>query len=433
MLLILSTIITVLFSLFPITVSLSLLPLQSISIKRYIGAQGFAEVTDWDYFDETGKKVEPPPFDPSQPKRTVNKGGGSVRLFLGEVAGVEGAKIRSKGGDSRILIKEYNGLSEAARREEVSLSRLLDNEEDSSMRGINGESCVVNLMGKWNATASDFDKNEWYSYLKISPPSEGVLFLCFEWAGLSTLKTLCTPSSTRLSKLSPKRGLLGQIVQPPAIPDWSLRTRYALGIVKKVLEGMARIHEGGVVHNSVGSNSIVISSLGQDKSEAASLYATTLSRCVVKFSDFGFSSMLSDSTTDSQLIRRAKGYKIDVNNPFALSQFAIAEDLSNLGFALLEFVLGFLSDSDDVILDNESLQRQFDLMDSSIYSLKEYLSAETQFERVVNLLSENENAGWDFFEGLLNSRERVSKNLQAGEIKFLTARSLLLGTSFLRR
>ena len=49
-------------------------------IKRQIGQLGFATETEWAY-NKDGVPVAPNPLDPSQPKRTIDASGVSVRLF----------------------------------------------------------------------------------------------------------------------------------------------------------------------------------------------------------------------------------------------------------------------------------------------------------------------------------------------------------------
>ena len=88
-----------------------------ISLSRFAGSMGFDEVVDWDYFtnpfqaeNELDRQVvEPPPLDPTKPKRTKSSSGGVVRLFLGEFQGGLGSQLRAKGLDNRVLVKEFSG------------------------------------------------------------------------------------------------------------------------------------------------------------------------------------------------------------------------------------------------------------------------------------------------------------------------------------
>ena len=81
-----------------------------VTISAFAGSLGFDKVTDWQYYStdpNTGERneVSPPPMDPDRPGRTRSSSGGVVRLFLGEVTGKLGSKMRSRGIDARVIIK----------------------------------------------------------------------------------------------------------------------------------------------------------------------------------------------------------------------------------------------------------------------------------------------------------------------------------------
>ena len=93
-----------------------------IMLTRYAGSAGFDKVTDWQYYSididdddryaqqERRTPIAPRPLDPNQPARTRSSSGSVVRLFLGEfTGGTIGAKLRSRGLDTRVWIKEYSG------------------------------------------------------------------------------------------------------------------------------------------------------------------------------------------------------------------------------------------------------------------------------------------------------------------------------------
>ena len=85
-----------------------------VLLSDYAGSLGFDKVTDWQYYttnEYTGEKqsVNPRPLDPTQPTRTRSSSGSVVRLFRGELGGLLGGKLRSRGLDVRVWIKEYSG------------------------------------------------------------------------------------------------------------------------------------------------------------------------------------------------------------------------------------------------------------------------------------------------------------------------------------
>lgn len=112
-----------------------------IIISDYAGSMGFDAVTDWEYFaidDSSGERtrVNPRPFDDTQPKRTRDKSGAVVRLFRGELGGRLGASI-SVGGDRRVLIREYSGDDALllARAERFGLGRVQVSSKDRHWYG----------------------------------------------------------------------------------------------------------------------------------------------------------------------------------------------------------------------------------------------------------------------------------------------------------
>jgi len=401
----------------------NLLPTNSITVQRYIGSQGFSEITDWQYFDEDNKNVAPPPFDPRSPKRTVESSGSVVRLFSGVIAGVEGQKRRSRGEDIRVLIKEFDSSLRKVAANEASVLTQLESENS------NNNKFFVPLLGRWEALASDFDKNEWFRYLKTAPPLDGVEFLVFEYAGLATVGTLATPPELRRSRMPPKRGFLGP-APPPNLPPFQQRASYTIAIIRQALSAVASLHEAGFTHNSISSSSIVLNSVGQDKNEASGIYAVDGSRLKVMLGNLGFASRTGEF--DAGLRARAKIAGVDETSTLALSQWAIAEDLFNLGFSFLELVLGNLATGVEIVaIDASTLQRQFDIMDNDFEGFRDYVGEGMGFEEAIRFLGEGEaeggGGGWLFLSTLLLARESVAKNInsKSGELKFLTARALM--------
>lgn len=86
---------------------------SSITIRRQVGQLGFATETEWQYAG--GKRN---PLDPSQPSRTVEASGASVRLFEARLA-----------DGSRSLLKEFLGAEARAIGErELAVYRHLEEE-----------------------------------------------------------------------------------------------------------------------------------------------------------------------------------------------------------------------------------------------------------------------------------------------------------------
>lgn len=189
------------------------------------------------------------------------------------------------------------------------------------------------------------DPNEWYRSLGVKPPRPGSVWLVFDYHGLSTASSYAVPHLIQRSKLPPKRGPFGGIVEAPPLPPFKERARYVVqGVLKGMLGAVAAAHDAGVVHRSIGRNSFVLSSVGQDKREATSPYAVVVSRLRVVLSDWGFSATVEDAARGKELGVRSRMYGIPAVDSYegqvasddkilvAAEEFAKAEDLHALGF-----------------------------------------------------------------------------------------------------
>ena len=195
------------------------------------------------------------------------------------------------------------------------------------------------------------DPNEWYKSLGVKPPSPGSIWLVYDYHGISTAAAYAVPAIIQRSKLPPKRGPFGGIIEAPPLPPFKERSRYMVrGVLKGMLSAVATAHEAGIVHRSIGRNSFILSSAGQDKREATSPYAVVLSRLRVILSDWGFSATVSDAAEEKELGVRSKMFGIPSVDSYenqrssddrinvAAEEFAKAEDLNALGFVSTTFV-----------------------------------------------------------------------------------------------
>ena len=459
-----------------------------ITLTRFSGSMGFDEVTDWDYFTNPFEAkselerdiVQPPPLDPTKPKRTKTSSGSVVRLFLGELQGGIASKLRSKGLDYRVLVKEFAGdmAKDLAKAELSSLSKLQSELCKDIESATNGEwsangagrfllgkamgntkeddaSLVsfcellskkkvpfVGILGGLNISDFEdddmFDPNEWYRFLGVKPPLPGSIWIVYEYSGLNTLAGYAEPASLRRSKMPTKRGVFGMPVSPPVLAPWSERANYVVnGIMKGSLEALVFLHDNGVVHRSIGRNSIIVSSVGMDKAEASSPFATLPSRLSMKLSDFGFSGNPFQSTLDSSFCSRARGFGINVregDSSISASAFAFAEDLHALGFVFLGLLLSSLAElpSSEYRIpatDEDSLQRLLgEIFKKDMKEFRDYCIEEDAWSRVVQLLDDNDGAGWQLLQSMCFARERVGE-LQ-GSFQLVTARSLLSNPIF---
>jgi serine/threonine protein kinase len=459
---------------------------QDLVVTDFAGSMGFDEVTDWEYYyeseDGSGERnvVPPPPLDPSKPKRTRQKSGSVIRIFRGRFEGTLGATLRSQGLDPRLVVKEFSGKLglELARNECKTICKLQsklvsDNNNDDAVSAKKGDwiqtalarsvltrkdnanvakllqflskAPFCGILGQVNLAEleDDMEPNEFYRALGVAPPKSESIWIVYEYTGLSTVAAYSQPALARVSRIPLRRGPFGNVIAPPALPSFKERSRYVIqGIIKGALEAVALLHESGIVHGSIGRSSLLLSSVGQDKTEASSVYATNISRMVVKLADFGFSKRLDGDdaavTDDPAFSARAKSFGLifykGESSSSAAKRYAMAEDFHALGFVVLALLLTSLAQvptPEYKLPDEDTLQRLLtDIFEKDMQQFREYVQAEDVWSDLVELLDEKDEA-WEFLESLLFARERVANDEQ-GEQQLLTARGLL-SSPFLQR
>lgn len=460
-----------------------------------------------DPYEERIEVPMAPFMDPSKPSRTISKSGSVVRIFRGEFRGKLGGMLRSNGMDNRVLIKEYSpDALDLVNNEKEGIGRIMShwlenvlaaatNGGSAGKAGVTSQSDLLEELqcGEWIEAASsrytdsitdtptkaddehlstllftltknkapftsllgelnlnnyyddpDLDPNEWYKSLGVKPPTPGSIWLVYDYHGLSTVSSYCEPLIFQQSKLPPKRGVFGNIVQPPPLPPFKERARYVVqGVLKQILTAVAETHEAELVHKSIGRNSFLLSSVGMDKREATNPYAVVVDRLRVVLSDWGFSQTIQDALEDEEFQRRAKSFGMDAEYDVEASEeFALAEDLHALGFVFLALLFTTLSEPATLSApmpktDDDTWQRLFnDLFQKDMDEFREYCNNEDVWETVVELLDREDGAGWNVLGDLLLARENVSK-WSKGEMnedyELVSARTLLSSPFFQMR
>jgi len=468
---------------------------SDVTISSFVGSMGFDELIDWEYYDPdsgrgrispTGRTdvVDPNPLDPGSPRRTRTGSGNLVRLFRGDFAGRIGASLRAAGKDARILLKEFSGdvgLDLAANElrslaemqgalfdrgglgggsegeggwfndanDRLLLSRagmmtVSDNLAVVKLCGLLATAPFVGALGVLDTEEYDTgeaDPYEWRNSLGGSdPPAPGSVWIAYEYAGLATAASYSVSHTVRRGRMPPRRGPFGVAMNPPALPPWEKRANYvAKGVLRGCLEALATTHEGGLAHRSIGTSSVILSSVAMDKTEAVSPFAEQIFNLRVKLSDFGFAGPINASFRDPDFRARARAFSVAVEpgrTSFSSTGFAIAEDLHALGFVFLQVLLTSLAEppTPDYVAppcDVDTLQRLLgDIFDNDVYRFAEYCEEEASWSKVVGLLGRDEGAGWEVLRQMCYARERVSE-LQ-GSLQMVTARALLSSPFFAR-
>mmetsp|Transcript_12580 Transcript_12580/g.18692 ORF Transcript_12580/g.18692 Transcript_12580/m.18692 type:complete len:648 (-) Transcript_12580:92-2035(-) len=495
---------------------------RDLLLSDYAGSLGFDQVTDWQYYTTdlaTGQREDKAanPFDPNQPSRTRSKSGSVVRIFRGEFTGRIGGILRSRGLDTRVLLKEFAVeddddvmLLNLASDEQRSLAKIQSSwlqgycmsatnnaqqmleqleggewREAAQRRYVDGltdtpttkddehlatmlectskkKAPFTSILGQLNLNDyyddEDMNPNEWYKSLGVKPPKPGSIWVVYDYHGLSTASSYAVPLIIQQSKLPPKRGMFGNIVQAPPLPPFRERGRYMIrGVLKGMLQSIATAHAADLVHRSIGKNSFILSSVGQDKREATSPYAVVVERLRVVLSDWGFSRDIQEAVLEKEFsgrcrmfgipslssydYQRASSYEDTIRMEEAAYQFAKAEDLHACGFVFLSMLFTTLADPATLsaplpATDDDTLQRLFsEIFEKDVDELREYYANEDVWSAVVSLLDMEDRAGWDLLGKLLLSREEVSdwyKNDGGDQDVELTSAEALLGHPFFK-
>jgi len=274
----------------------------------------------------------------------------------------------------------------------------------------------------------DMDPNEWYKSLGVKPPQPGSIWLVFDYHGISTAASYAVPSLIRQSKLPPKRGPFGGIVRPPSLPPFKERSRYMVrGVLRGMLDAVATAHDADMVHRSIGRNSFVLSSVGQDKREATGPYAVVTARLRVILSDWGFGATVEEAVMKRGLGVRSRSFGIpevgsyenqvavDDRIDVAAREFAKAEDLHALGFVFLAMLFTTLAEPATLsapmpATDDDTWQRLFsEIFEKDMLNFRDYCANEEVWDEVVELLDGEEGAGWEVLGELLLARERLGE------------------------
>jgi serine/threonine protein kinase len=255
---------------------------------------------------------------------------------------------------------------------------------------------------------------------------------------LNTVSSYAVPAEIKRSRLPRKRNFFGGMNDPDPLPKWRDRANYVVnGIMKGAIEALATIHDSGIAHRSIGRSSFVLTSPTQDKPLPSSVYFTSTKGLVVKLADYGFSGLLEESTYDEEFLARARSLGFSFrkgDNSLAATNLAMAEDLHAMGFVFLGLLLSSLAElpSPDYPMpatDEDTLQRLLgEIFEKDISQFREYVEADEVWSNLVELLDENDGAGWNVLETLFKAREKAAENKNS--LQVITARGLLKNPFF---
>lgn len=351
---------------------------SDFEIQRIVGQQGYATITDWEYYG--GR-------DPLAPTRTIQPSEPAVRLYE--------ARITSSFPrlyNARVMLKEFlkDGIELGVNEAEA--YKLLY-EADGS--GIDPDTVpVATLLGTF-ITDESFESpgfaQTWARRFPKSPnpPQAGAPFLVFRWEGIQTGLSCATSKDTDVDA--------GTRLFDGWFPGNLIRRKatFLRNFMANALDALLYLHAtGGIVHRSMGLASIMVNTT--EYRLASSL--------MVKIRDLGFAKPVSALVAGEGL---EKARKAGAMTPGAIANFYFAEDVYALGYAFLELVFSVYSGRP---VTQDKFKTLFeDTFRLDIDDFRQYCKEDPDWSQAVEFLDSAEGAGWATIQSLLSAREKFAE------------------------
>lgn len=348
---------------------------SDFEIQRIVGQQGYATITDWEYYGDK---------NPLAPTRTVEASQPAVRLYE--------ARITSNFPrlyNARVMLKEFlSGGLELGVNEAEAYKILY--EADGS--GIDPDTVpVATLMGTFQ-TDESFDAPsfavQWRSRFPNSPtpPRSGAPFLVFRWEGNQTGQSCAAPRR--------EEDIIGTSLLDKWFPGNLERRRsiFLTSFMSKALDSLFYLHAtGGIVHRSLGLASLMVNTT--EYRLASSL--------MLKIRDFGFAKPVS-ALAEGKALEKAR--KAGAVMPQDIAAYYFSEDIYALGYAFLELIFSTFSGSP---VTQDRFKSLFeDTFDLNIESFRQYCAEDSEWEQAVSFLDSRDESGWNMIQDMLSARER---------------------------
>ncbi|PNH11832.1 hypothetical protein TSOC_001332 [Tetrabaena socialis] len=212
------------------------------------------------------------------------------------------------------------------------------------------------------------------------------VWLVYRWEGLK-------PLNMYLGDVRPPQGQASffkkrEVAEAEA---WRARHRTLRALARGLLGAVAFCHAAGVVHGSLSSGTVFVSST--DDADAADLF--------VKLDNFGFGRMDPAGAPLGLSSPQLPGQDMDSTLP----REGRRHDLQAIALTLLEVFSAATAAGPNGALPRPTLTRLlFEIYQDDIPSLRQYCEDDPALERMVALLDENGRAGWDFVGQLVRGQ-----------------------------
>ena len=339
-----------------------------------VGQQGYATITDWEYY--SGRL-------PTSPTRTTEPSSPSIRLYDALVIGPYPRYY-----NARVMLKEFLPSAIELGVNEAEAYKLL---YASDANEIDPDTVpVATLLGSFITDAA-FDtpqfRASWASRFPMSPspPAPGTPFLVFRWEGLQTGQSVAVAKED-----------VGNTLFNRFFPT-NLYTRQSLFLrvfIARSLSALQYLHTtAALVHRSLGLASIMVNTTE----------LRLVSSLQVKLRDLGFAKPVSALISGDELARAREAGAI---SPASIASFFFAEDIYALAYAFLEVIFSVFTRR---VQTQDSLKTLFeDTFELDIDRFREYCEQDPECADVVRFLDQAERGGWALLRDMLVAKERFA-------------------------
>eukprot|EP00171_Calliarthron_tuberculosum_P010671 IDg10671t1 len=353
---------------------------SDFEIRRIVGEQGYAMITDWEYYDEVRAR------DPLAPTRTTEASPAAVRLY--EAVVLSPPELRN----ARVLLKEFLDAGVELAVNEAEAYKALYSVNMEGRVNVPVARCLGSFLTDKSFATPDF-REFWANRFPRSPnpPAAGAPFLVFPFNEFSY-------TAQNAADVSSDDDVPGVRLLNKLFPSMERQSRYiyAHALCARAVAAVRYLHDtAGIVHRSLGLASLTVSSVEHK-------YADSL---VVKIRDLGFAKPVS-SLISSEL---EKARKAGAVTPGEITSFFFAEDIYALGYALAEYIFVAFSDS-NAMWTQDFFKKIFeDTFELDIARFRSYCCEDPDYAAVVEFLDEGDKDGWIFLQTMLQARQNFKE------------------------